>query len=489
METILIPALVAALAVLVLVADIVPADLVGVPGAGPGSSPGAERRGIGAFAAAGLLGAFVAAGYTTQGVAFSGTWGNDDFTSFVQRLVLLAGAIGCVGSIDHGARVYPRRQGEYYFLLLCSVLGMTLLAGARDLVLLLVAFELMSIPQYVLAAIHKDGRQGVEGATKLYLTGAISAAFTVYGASFLIGAAGSTHFDAIGAIVGTPMGALGALLVLGGMAYKLGAVPFHMWVPDTYQAAPAPFVAFLSVAPKVAVMAALVRVQGGVGHGGFGHAWAPVLVVLAVLTLAFGNVMAIPQTNVRRLLAWSGIGHAGLLLLALALGSADGVAALLFYLATYVVSNMGAFLVAEAVGAHVGDDFPGWNGLARRSPGLALSMLLCLLSLGGIPFVAGFWGKLFVFRAAWAGGYTGIVLLGALLAVVGLFYYMKVARAMYMEPPKDRSPIPVGRATLVAIALALVGVVGVGLLPGLVWDQAVAGGEAVATLPAVAMER
>ena len=188
------------------------------------------------------------------------------------------------------------------------------------------------------------------------------------------------------------MGAIAKLLMLAGVSYKLGAVPFHGWVPDTYQSAPAPFVAFLSVAPKVAVMGALVRVQGVVGNGGFTHAWGPVLVVLAVLTLVFGNVMAIPQTNVRRLLAWSGISHAGLLVLALSLGTADGVSALLFYLATYVVSNMGAFLVAEAVGARVGDELGGWNGLARRSPGLALSMLLCILSLGGIPFVAGFWG-------------------------------------------------------------------------------------------------
>lgn len=467
MGTILVPVAVAVLAVALLATDLAPAE--------------GERRGVGVLAAGGLLVAFALTWLADPGDAFAGTWRNDAFTLYTQRLVLAAGAIGCVGSIDHADRVFPRRQGEYYLLLVSSVLGMTLLAGARDLVLLLVAFELMSVPQYVLAAIHKDTARGAEGATKMYLAGSLSAAFSIYGASFLVGVAGTTSLAAISQAPASPLLVLGGLLMLAGMAYKIGAVPFHMWIPDTYQVAPTPFVAFLSVAPKAAGMAALIRLQGVPGDGTLAHAWTPVVLVVCVATMLLGNLLAIPQSNVRRLLAWSGIGHAGLLLLALALGTVDGIAAILFYLATYIVSNMGAFLVVEAVGARVGDEIPAWNGLARRSPGLALAMLLCLLSLGGIPFVAGFWGKLFLFRAAWAAGQGALVLLGALLAVVGLFYYLKVARAVYVEPPSDPSPIVVGRPTLVAIVLALVGVVGLGLLPGPFWDSAVAGGEAVFT--------
>lgn len=462
MSLLLVPIGVAVLAVLVLVADLAPA---------PGST-----RGVGVLAAAGLVLLALFAGVGAEGEAFGGSWSKDAFTVFVQRLVLLAGFVAAVGSIDHADRVFPRRQGEYFFLLLASVLGMTLLAGARDLVLLLVAFELMSIPQYVLAAIHKDGVRGAEGATKLYLTGSMSAGLTIYGASFLVGVTGDTALASITAAPASPMLALGLVLVLAGFAYKLGVVPFHAWIPDTYQVAPAPFVAFLSVAPKVAGMAALIRLRGAPGEGALAELWGPVLLVLCVLTLLLGNALAIPQTSVRRLLGWSGIGHAGLLLLAFYLDSRVGNGALLFYLATYVAAGLGSFLVVDAVG---GDELGTWNGLARRSPALALAMLLCLLSLGGIPFVAGFWGKLFLFQTAWMAGEAWLVVLGALLTVVGLFYYLKVARAIYVEPPRIAEAVSVGAPTRVALVLALMGVVGLGLVPGIVWEAAQAGAAAI----------
>lgn len=474
MGPLLVPIGVCVLAVLVLLADIAPAE--------------GNARGTGALTALGLAGLFGLTFVAPLGDAFDGAWRTDAFTLYAERLVLAAGFLGAVASIDHADRVFPRRQGEYYLLLLSSLFGMTLLAGARELILLIVSFELMSIPQYVLAAIHKDGKRGAEGAAKLYLTGSISAALTVYGASFLVGAVGSTKLAAIASATPSPMLVLGGLLVLAGFAYKLGAVPFHFWIPDTYEAAPTPFVAFLSVAPKVATLSALVRFAGGL-HAGFAGPWMPLLLVLTALTLVLGNVLAIPQSKVRRLLAYSGIGHAGLLLLAYALGSAEGIGAALFYLATYVVSNMGAFFVTEAVASRVGEDIVDWNGLGRRAPGLALAMLLCLLSLGGIPFVAGFWGKVFLFRAAWNAGQTWFVIVGALLSVVGLFYYMRVARAMYVEPPKAATPIVVGRATLAAIVFALIGVVGMGVAPSVFWTSAVKGGQAVVGGAVAAAER
>ncbi|GDX81364.1 NADH-quinone oxidoreductase subunit N [Deltaproteobacteria bacterium] len=466
MAILLVPLLVVALAVIVLVADLVPA--------------GGTSRGLGALTAIGLFAAFVATWFVPSGVAYA-AYSNDGFTEAVQRIVLAAGALSALASIDHADEHFPRRQGEYYLLLITSIFGMTLLAGARELVTLLVAFETMGIPQYVLAAMHKNRKTGIEGAVKLYLTGAISAGITMYGASFLVGTAGSTQLAVIAATPPDAMLAFGALLVLAGMGFKLGVVPFHMWVPDVYQSAPAPFVAFLSVAPKAAAVAALVRIAAHAGSSLPGL-WAPVVIVLAVITLTVGNLFALPQTNVRRLLAWSGIGHAGFLLIAFAIGTAEAYAAALFYLATYVAGNTGAFFVSEAVGSKVGDEVSGWNGLARRSPGLALAMLLCLLSLGGIPFVAGFWGKLLLFRTTWNAGYHSLVVYGALLSVVGLFYYLKVARAMYVEPAVDPSPIPVGRPTMVAIVLAVAAVVGLGVAPGGFWDAAVQAGTGVELL-------
>ena len=450
------------LALLVFVADLV--------------ADGGSGRGGGALAVAGLVGIFFASWFLPLGgEGYAGAFLDDAFTRYVQRVLLAAGVIGALGSIDHADRVFPRRQGEYYLLLLASLSGMLLLAGTRELVSMVVAFELMGIPLYVLAAMHKTVREGIEGATKLYLTGAVSAAVTMYGLSFLVGATGSTRFDALAAAPSSPLLVLGGLLVLAGMAYKIGAVPFHMWVPDTYQSAPVPFVAFLSVAPKVAGFAVLARLFLQSLHG-MQASWGPVLLVVCVVTMIGGNLLAVPQSNVRRLLAYSGVGHVGLLLLAFGLGTADGVGALLFYLATYVASNMVAFLIVEIVGD---GDIRAWNGLARRSPALALSMLLCLLSLGGIPFVAGFWAKFFLFWAAWKAGMGGLVLLGALLAVLGLFYYLKVARSIYMEPAASPEGPVIGRATGFAIAMAVAGVVGLGLYPAPCYDAALAAGAAL----------
>ncbi len=449
-----IPIGVCALAVLVLVVDLVP---------GSGS-----RRGAAAVAAAGLSLLFAGSWLVPEASALSGAFKNDAFSTYVARMVLGAGVLAALGMIDHAETRFPRRHGEYLLLLLASVCGMTLLAGARELVTLVVAFELMGIPLYAMAALHKTTRLGNEGAIKLYVAGAISAAITAYGLSFVIGASGETGFDALRA-VRTPLVGLGAMLMLAGMAYKLGAVPFHGWVADTYQGAPAPFVAFLSVAPKVAGLAALARLLWTAFPGLSAH-WSPVLLALAVLSMGLGNLLAIPQANVRRLLAYSGIGHIGLLLLAVVIGHKAGIEAMVFYLATYVAANMGAFFVAEAVeasgtGAPADGEIVAFNGLARRNPGLALAMLLFLLSLGGIPFVAGFWGKLVLFKNLWLAGHPWLVLAGALLTVVGLFYYLRVGRAIYIEPPAVADPVRVGAAVRLAIVLAAIVTVGMGIYP------------------------
>ena len=453
LEVLMIPIAITAVTLLVFLADLAVKEDNG--------------RGLGALATAGLVAVLGLTFIAPSGAAFGGSYVQDDFALYVQRIVLMAGILGCLGSIDHASRLFAGRQGEYYLMLLFSMIGMSVLPGSRELVLLVVAFELMGVPLYVLAAMHKKVSAGIEGTWKLYLTGAISSALTLYGLSFVVGAAETSSISALAQLTDAPpMVKLGMLLVLAGMGFKLGAVPFHMWIPDTYQGAPTPFVAFLSVAPKAAGFAAIVRVFLE-GFGGLRASWWPALLVVCVATMIVGNLFALPQRNVKRLLGYSGIAHIGLLLLVVGLANIDGIAVMLFYLMAYVFTNMGAFLVADVVGRASGDDVDAWNGLGQRAPALALAMLLFLLSLGGIPFVAGFWAKLFLFIAVWKAGLGILVVLGAVLAVVALFYYLKIGRAIYIAPPSDDAPaLEVGRPTAFAIGIAVGGVLLMGVIPG-----------------------
>jgi len=425
---------------------------------------GDDRRGVGALTVMGLVAVLLASGMAPLGAVFEGAYVHDAFTLYVQRVLLVAGIIGALGSIDHADRIFPKRQGEYYLMMLFSLMGMLILPGARDVVTLVVAFELMGIPLYVMAAMHKSDRAGVESAWKLYLTGAVSSAVVLYGLSFIVGATSTTLMSELAVIEPTPLTILGLMLVIGGMGFKIGAVPFHMWVPDTYQGAPTPFVAFLSVAPKAAGLAAMARLLLE-GFGSLRLTWWPALLVVCVASMVLGNLLAIPQKNIKRLLGYSGIAHMGLMLLAFGIGTVDGLSALLFYLMAYVFMNMGAFLVTEVVSQTGSDDLEAWAGLNRRAPALAFAMLIFLLSLGGIPFVAGFWAKVFLFIAAWKAGMAVLVVLGASLSVVALFYYMTIGRSIYIADATSDTPILVGRSTSWAIAICLAGVLLLGVFP------------------------
>jgi NADH-quinone oxidoreductase subunit N len=285
--------------------------------------------------------------------------------------------------------------------------------------------------------------------------------------SFIYGATGSTTLDAIPPAMasGDPLLMLGMGLLLAGLGFKIAAFPFHMWAPDTYEAASTPFVAWLSVAPKAAGFVAIIRFYvEGVGPSSL--VWLPAVSVLAGMTIVTGNLMAIPQQNIKRMLAYSGIAHIGYMLVGLAALSSSGVAMMLFYLVAYMFGNMGAFLVVEAVArSEHSDSIDAYRGLAQRSPLLALAMLIFLLSLGGIPFVAGFWAKLYVFWAAIERGLYGLVFLGAVLTVVALYYYLLVARRMYIEAPERRDRVPIPAALAVAIGGCVLGVVGMGVYP------------------------
>jgi NADH-quinone oxidoreductase subunit N len=425
-----------------------------------------------AFAAILVLAAALAASsFVPAGAAFGGAFAADGAAVFFQRVVLVLAIVGVLGSIDDVERATPGRQGEYFFLILASVAGMTLLSGARDLLLLVLSFELMGIPLYVLAAYEK-GARAAEAGLKLFLVGAASTGITLFGLSFLVGVSGGTRLSAIAAAAPSPLLALGLVLVIAGMAFKLGAVPFHMWVPDTYQGARGPFVAFLASAPKAAAIAALGRILLGAAPA-LGETWVPALLAIAAASMLIGTFLAVPQEKLRRLLGYSGIAHAGFLLLGLATG-AGGLGLVLFYVAAYTFTNAGVFLVAHAVASSDagGDDVASCSGLARRTPWLALALLLFLLSLAGIPFVAGFWAKLYVFLAAARAGLWPWVGLGALLSVVALFAYLRVAREAYLGAPARETPVAVPPALAAAIVVCLLVVVGLGLVPGPLLDAA-----------------
>ena len=402
-------------------------------------------------------------------VLFGGTFVQDELAIFAKRLFLLATILGVLASLSLRAPTFARRATEYYVAMLASLLGMLVLASARELILLFVAFELMSIPLYVISGFRKREEESIEAALKFFLIGTVSSAFIVYGLSFVYGISRTTDMAGVAAALqdGHPLLILGLVLTLGGLGFKIAAFPFHMWVPDTYEAASTPFVAWLSVAPKAAGFVVMFRLYLE-GVGGPVVLWVPVAAGLAAITIVAGNLMAIPQQNVKRLLAYSGIAHIGYMLVGFAAVSADGVAMMLFYLVAYLFGNMGAFFVVEAVAQSDGSEaISAYKGLAQRSPVLSLCMLLFLLSLGGIPFVAGFWAKLLVFKAAAQSdqGLYWLVLVGAILTVVALFYYLLVAKRMYIDAPERAQPVPVSPFLALSIFVCAAGVVGVGVYP------------------------
>lgn len=435
--------------------------------------PGRDKRRLGGFVAIGLaILLWMAFRVEPGAVLFGGSFVQDELAIFSKRLFLLATFLGVLASLSLRAPTFARRATEYYVAMLASLLGMLVLASARELILLFVAFELMSIPLYVISGFRKREEEAVEAALKFFLIGTVSSAFIVYGLSFVYGISNTTDMAGVAAALqdGHPLLILGMVLTLGGLGFKIAAFPFHMWVPDTYEAAGTPFVAWLSVAPKAAGFVVMFRLYLE-GVGGPVVLWVPLAAGLAAITIIAGNLMAIPQQNIKRLLAYSGIAHIGYMLIGFAAVSASGVAMMLFYLVAYLFGNMGAFFVVEAVAQSDGSEsISAYKGLAQRSPLLALSMLLFLLSLAGIPFVAGFWAKLFVFWAA-IEGCTGwchmywLVLLGAILTVVALFYYLLVAKRMYIDAPDRTQPVAVSPFLAFSIFVCAAGVVGVGVYP------------------------
>ena len=428
-----------------------------------------SRRWLGWFSG-GLAAALIAvmASAWARQVQPSSLWEGvlvQDRLGFFFKIIFLLGvALVSAASSDFAAQRF-RFVGEYYGLLFLSALGMMLMVSAGDLLTLYLGIELTTLSLYALTAYAKLTPRSGEAGLKYIILGATASAIFIFGASLVYGVAGTTRFAEIGRQVTpwsslTPGLAAGGLLVLAALAFKVTAAPFHMWAPDVYQGAPTPVTAFLSTASKAAGFAAIIRILLGPMLAA-AESWLTVVLLLSAFSMVVGNLVALSQRDIKRMLAYSGIAQAGYALVGVAASSAMGTMATAFFLFQYLFTNIGAFLVVTAVGSTAGDDeITSYHGLSRRNPVLALALLVFLLSLGGIPPLSGFWGKLYLFWAAAERGLYGLVLLGVLASVLSLYYYLMVARAMYIEPAEHRPVIRPSFAVALIVLVCAVVVVG-----------------------------
>lgn len=426
-----------------------------------------------------------------DGVAFEGLYVADQFTNMVNIIVLVAALVGILASYDYLKRTNIE-GGEYYSLLLFSALGAMLMGASRNLVMIFIALELLSIPLYILSGFRRSQEASEESAMKYFLLGAFASGFLVYGIAFIYGATGSFEMTeiwtkAVDILKGEAAGQFTLLIGLGMMiialGFKVGAVPFHMWQPDVYQGAPTPVTAFMSVVAKAGGFAAMLRIfvtgLEVVSDGDAINVWQDAVQVIAFITLVLGNVVALMQTDLKRLLAYSSIAHAGYILIAVAAGGSQGTGdqaaqAALIYLLAYTFTNIGAFAVVIAIERNdaKGTSMDDVKGLAANSPGLAFAMTVFMFSLIGIPLTAGFMGKWFVFKAALDGDLVLLAVAGILTSVISAYYYLRVIMNMYMMEGEGRPATPLQPALNTAIAISVIGTLVLGILPYLMTDMA-----------------
>jgi NADH-quinone oxidoreductase subunit N len=414
-------------------------------------------------------------------VLFDGMLVIDGYSQFFKLLFLATTVFTVLLSIPY-LRLENSAHGESYALLLFATSGMMIMASAGDLITLYLGIELMALSSYVLVASRLHDPRSNEAAIKYLLLGGFSSAFLLYGVALLYGLTGTTSLPAIAELLagGDETAVyLPLVLVLVGFAFKIGAVPFHMWVPDVYEGAPTAVTAFLSVGPKAAAFAALGRVFYE-AFGGLVEVWAPLLAFLAVLSMAVGNLMAIAQSNLKRMLAYSSIAHAGYALIGLVAGSREGVTSAMVYLVVYGLMNIGAFSVVVAIrrGGVEGEQLSDYRGLSKTHPLLASAMLVFMFSLVGIPPTAGFVGKFFLFREAIAAGWTPLAVVAVIFSVVSAFYYLRVVVNMYMQDPEQEVELVATVPLVASLAVATVLTLALGVVPGPLLELAVRSMEA-----------
>lgn len=474
--TLLLPeAFVTVLAVLVLVADFF--------------APSERKHWLGYSSALGLIGILAFTLLFLWGkdtVLYDGVIRIDDYALFFKGFFLVLGVVAILSSVE-----YVRRRldhpGEYYGILLFTIVAAMFLASSGELLTAYISLELLSFSLYVLVAFDRYNERSNEAGTKYILLGALSSAFLLFGISQVFGHLGTTTFEGmsqalagIGAL--SPGLLVGIVLIIGGMGFKVAAVPFHMWAPDVYEGAPTPVTAYLAVGSKAAAFVLIMRLFGE-GFLPAATEWQLIIVVLAVVTMVVGNLLAIAQSNIKRLLAYSSIGHAGYLLMGVAALAAFGSGelsldrshlasnAIMLHIVAYGVTNMAAFLVVSTVSNSVGSEsVSAFAGLGKRSPGLAMVMAVALFSLAGLPIFAGFTSKFYLFTATAAQGLLWLAGLAILMSLVSLYYYLIVIRQIYIEKADDPSPVGVPRLTFGVLGVLFVGMIVVGVYPALFMD-------------------
>lgn len=432
-----------------------------------------SQKTLGIIAFVGTVAALVSTWYmaANPGLAFSNTIRIDSFSIFFTFLVIAIAAVVILSSFEYMA-VQRIRAGEYYALILFGVVGMALMASAIELVLIFIGLEISSISTYILAGFRRHDAASSESSLKYFLLGSFATAFFLYGVALMFGATGSTNIDAIarklqsGPVEMLAYAAMALMFV--GLGFKVAAAPFHVWTPDVYEGAPAPVVGFMSTAPKAAAFAVLLRVVFAINAPGrFWFLW-----VAAALSMTLGNIGALVQSNVKRLLAYSSIAHAGYVLVAFAMtspdNSANGISAAMFYTAAYAAMNVGAFAVVSHF-ANAGERYvtlEDYEGLGRSSPLLAATLTIFLLSLIGIPITGGFFAKFYVFSAALRANLIWLTLIGVVNSAIGAYYYLRIIVVMYMR--EARKEVPVTRISFgvaTALTVSIVATLYLGLLP------------------------
>ena len=429
------------------------------------------RKTLWLFTLAGTIALLVLAAFARSDGSFFGGAYVADGLSWLSKMIILVGTVGTAAVSLNAVKVRDKFFGAYSALLLSATLGMMVLVSSKELITLYVGLETSAVSLFGMSAIAKRDELSLEAGIKYVILGTLSSGILLYGLSLIYAATGTTYLESIrGALSGRglqPLSVLGIVLILLGTGFKISMVPLHVWTPDVYEGAPTPVSAFISIASKSAGFIFAVRLFLG-AFADFKTLWGPLLIAAAVLTMTVGNFVAIPQKNVKRLLAYSTISQAGYILVGFVGAPAAGMSAVVFYLLVYTLTNLAAFAVVIAFSEIVGSDqLEDYSGLARRQPLLGLAFALALLSLAGIPPLGGFVGKIFLFSAAMQEGYLWLVIVAALNSVVSLYYYLLVLRRMYISEPARNYPRGIVSLPLKAVlAVSIAGIFWLGILPG-----------------------
>ncbi|MEA4837829.1 MAG: NADH-quinone oxidoreductase subunit NuoN [Rhodospirillaceae bacterium] len=413
--------------------------------------------------------------YQPRQVVFGGMIIVDRFAVFA-KLLILAGAMAALVMARDWMRRERLERFEVVILILFATLGMMMMVSANSLMTLYLGLELQSLSLYILTAFDREDSRSVEAGMKYFVLGALASGLLLYGMSLVYGFAGSLSFADFGHAVtaDSPMGVrIGLIFILAGLAFKISAVPFHMWTPDVYEGAPTPMTAFFATAPKVAAFALLIRVLLG-PFGALIGDWTPIISLLAVLSMVLGGFAAIAQKNIKRMLAYGAIGHAGYALIGLAAGNGQGVSAVLIYLAIYLFMTAGAFAVILALrrDGRTAEEIGDFAGLAKSRPFMAFCLSMFMFSMAGIPPLAGFWGKFYVFMAAIDRGMYGLALVGVLTSVVAAFYYLRVVKIIYVDEERETPDRETDAGLRIVMAICVLVVLGMTLTPSSLTDGA-----------------